>query len=588
MIKERPAPDVVEPIVHEETPPPVGPRARPWLWTIAVPIFIFLGFGALYLSTPTKWYTFDSVAYATRIRQYDSNPKATYLVHPHHLLFNSVGYASWKALGAVGVKVSSLEATQIMNSMIGALLLVIFYRLLMLRGFRWRGPPIRLERWPIVELAATVALGFTFGFWSISTDGRVNAPALLMLTVAAGYAWGAVDNLRRGQVAMCTVATVLAVGLHQSHGLIIAFCVACMLLAVAARKQRLISAASYLAGAGAGIAALYALFGFVVMGYGSIAEIRRWSLIYSEDGRWWKLDFWNNFLDLNTRAYTQSFVASPPLPNEKPLAPEVASLLDWMRDAVIPGLLGLIVVGLAYVVYRAWRSRSDPEWRRVLALAALAIPYTTFFTIWDPGYWVFWLPLTVATLALVACLAHSAPNWLRVPVAVSLLGWAAASAVVNGESSFLRRMVEANNPELVALKNLKAIAKPGDLLLTTGIGAGAKFEVYTPYFAEMNVSVAQMELKRSGGDFRRAMASIRGKIQSAMARGSKVFVAREFYADFQWDALGRRYQVPQGAQKLILAGYDRVEVPTGTKVRIFYLVRAPKSPPPPRFSLHLP
>ena len=72
------------------------------------------------------------------------------------------------------------------------------------------------------------------------------------------------------------------------------------------------------------------------------------------------------------------------------------------------------------------------------------------------------------------------------------------------------------------------------------------------------------------------------------AGGSKVFVAREFYADFQWDALGRRYQVPQGAQKLILAGYDRVEVPTGTKVRIFYLVRAPKSPPPPRFSLHLP
>lgn len=550
-----------------------------WIWRWLVPILIFLGFAALYLSTQTRWYTFDSVAYATRIRQFSINPKPEYLIHPHHLFFNSLGYLFWSAFDLVGIRLSSLEALQAMNALIGAFILAAFYRMLLTRGFRWRGRPVETNRWPVVEIAATLCLGVSFGFWAISTDGRVNAPAILFLTFAIGLAWGMIDNLRTGQVIACATATVLAVAFHQSHGLVMVFGIACIMLALGQWKRRFILLGVYLGSTLAGIAVLYATIGFGFMGKRNVAELKDWALTYSQDGRWWKLNFLSNLVDKDDKAFTQSFIAAPPLPSEGGIHGWQADLLYNLRMAVLPLAFVMGGLALAYIALNIWRNRGSDGWRKALALFALIIPYAAFFTIWDPGYWVFWIPVSLATTALVSLLPSRSPLWGRLLAAAGLLAWAGMSLTANASASFLRRRDAQHNPDLIATLRLAHVAKRDDLMLATGMGEAAKFEVYAPYFAEARVSVVHMELKRAGGSFALAKRSIRAKIAEALRSGKRVYIAREYYSEKQWDEVRKRYDVPLDAKDQILKGYERIDLKLESKVPIFKLRPIPAQPP---------
>ena len=552
--------------------PQIAFHSGTWVARWLLPICLFAGFSILYLSTHTRWYTFDSVAYATRIRQFSEAPKADHLIHPHHLLFNGLGYVFWSALDLVGIQVSSLQALQIMNSLVAALLVAIFYRLLLTRGFRVRGPPVRSNSWPVVEFTAALCLGVSFGFWAIATDGRVNAPAMFMLTVAIGFAWGAIDNLNLRQVLACALATALAVGLHQSHGLIIVFCTVSILLAIAPLKRKLLLACAYFAASMAGIAILYGLGALIA---GKTGQFMNWALAYSQDGRWWKLDFFANLMERNPNAYTQAFIAAPPLPSEGGIRGWQAQWLHDMRAMVVPLAFVLAGLALTVVVLNVLRDRPSEGWRKTLSLFALIIPYGAFFTVWDPGYWVFWIPVSMATLLLAAILPWRAPLWGRLAVAAVLVVWAVASFTVNASASFWRRRNVEHNPDLVASMKLGAIADREDLMLVTGMGEAAKFEVYIPYFARTKVSVVHMELKRAGSDFGLAKESIRAKIKDTLDKGRKVYIAREYYSKGQWGQVGKRYKVPSDAAGQVLKGYERVELMIDSPVRLFMLRAIP-------------
>lgn len=575
-------------ILEPESPPAaqseaivsVPARRSEWIARWLVPALIVACFLILYLYTQTRWYTFDSVAYATRIRQFSINPKPEYLIHPHHLLFNGLGYLCWSLLDFVGIRLSSLEALQAMNAAVGAILLAVFYRMLLTRGFRFRGLPVATNRWPVVELAATICLGVSFGFWAVATDGRVNAPALLCLTIAIGYAWGMIDNLRTGQVLACAGATVLAVAFHQSHGLIIVFCATCILVAIAGFRRKLAMLALYLGSSLAGIAALYAIAGFGILGKANLAELKNWALTYSEDGRWWKLDFMANLIDKDDKAYTQSFVAAPPLPSEGGMSGWQSQLLYDLRFLVLPLALALGAATLVYVGFSLFRRRDDEVWRKAVAMFALFVPYTAFFTIWDPGYWVFWIPAALGTVALAAILPSKSHWAVRGLAALGLVAWAGATLTANASASFLRRRDPDHNEDLIATLRLGHAAKRNELMLVTGMGEAAKFEVYAPYFAELQVSVVHMEMKRAGASFEKAKHSIRAKIEDAMRNGKRVYVAREYYSDAQWNEIRKRYTVPVDAREQILAGYDRVDLKLDSKVPIFYLRAIP--PPKPK------
>jgi hypothetical protein len=74
-------------------------------------------------------------------------------------------------------------------------------------------------------------LGSAFGYWVCATDGRVNMPGLVAAVVALGLALGMLDNPSVWQVAVMAVVSVLAVGLHQSYGLLMVPGVGAVMLA---------------------------------------------------------------------------------------------------------------------------------------------------------------------------------------------------------------------------------------------------------------------------------------------------------------------------------------------------------------------
>jgi hypothetical protein len=543
-----------------------------WLWVI--PAILFLGFSYFYLGTHTRWYTFDSVSYATNIRRYGENGNIAHLIHPHHLFFNAIGWCSYAFLRWLGYGFTTLEALQILNSWVGGFLLAVFYRLLLGRGFSWQARDAALPKWPFVELGATLAAGVSFGYWAIATDGRVNAPALLMVVIAIGYVWGVVERPHWTGVLSAGVATVAAVCLHQSHGLIIVACTVGILLSRTGLGRKSMMAGAYVAGSLVAIAATYWFVGWVVLGHHSLEEVRKWMLTYSEDGRWWKLDFLGN-LELDARAYTQSFVASKPLPSEGGIHGWVSDLMETMRPMVLQ-LATILTLGcLVFIGLRLWKRPQCTGWRRMTMLLTMILVYGCFFTIWDPGYWVFWIPVSLASLMAISTMAETAWTWARAGAAAALFLWASGTLAVNAAGSFLRRTDPNNNPELVACELLSTVTKPGDLMLVTGMGGAAKLEVYAPYFANVPVSAVHMELKREEGIFDNARERIRGKIQRTLEKGNKVYLAREYYAPGAWEQIGHRYQIPDDALKQVLRGYDRLEVPMNLPIKVFTLVPRP-------------
>src|SRR5688572_6938357 len=96
---------------------PLSPRTA----LLATALALSLGFALLYLSTPTRHYTFDAVAYAHQIEQFTRDGRPGWLFHAHHLLFNAAGWGVWMLLREMGLWVSTLEALQVMNAVLGGL-----------------------------------------------------------------------------------------------------------------------------------------------------------------------------------------------------------------------------------------------------------------------------------------------------------------------------------------------------------------------------------------------------------------------------------------------------------------------------------
>ena len=505
------------------------------LWTLWLPTgLLFLGTLIIYWFTRTQANTFDAVSYANQIAHlYPRTGDLRWLFHPHHLLFNALGYLLWRSAHALGFTGGSLVILQSLNAALGAGGVAVFY--LTLRGLLQR------SRW--LPLLISLGLAFSFGYWLCAADGRVNMPSMFLMLCAFAVLCRTMQSPRPALAAAVGALAGGAVLFHESAGLFVVVGLAGVLLAeddpfllpAAMRLRRRRMALTYGAAWGAAAGLPYLGIGVLALHLHSVAAFRHWASGYAELGWWWDFHILTN-LGLDVKAFLHAVIAD--LPGRQGTLRVGAHIPVALRTLYYAALIGSL--GAAYAFFAAlpllWRSHN----RRMMIVCVLWIVlYAAFFTVWSPGYFVFWVPvLAPAAVMLALVLAHYrarrgglAANWL-------LGAWIVLYGLLNAQAYFLPHLAPKSDPFRRIAADVRAHTQRGDIILVAGMGDGGPCEVALPYFADRAVISLHGLLTKTRNDKAVALtaagpagldspASAQAQIGAALQSGHAVYALDE-------------------------------------------------------------
>jgi len=512
---------------------------------------IFCVFFALYLATPTGNYTFDAVNYANMIRLSETSGPLP-LFHPHHILFNGIGLAAWRLLGLIDPGIDPLSALQIMNSFAGAFGVVVLF--LVLRRLLADAQPADSKGWEPAAVAAAAAavVGLTFGWWVASTDGR---PYILPMAAVLASFYLAYQTARTASVwpAAGLGATIAAaVLLHQSHALFLIVGITAIIISPTPFINKL-----KLSAVAIGVFLPMALLPYIaalrIRETQSISEAIDWAFTYAKLGVWWDFDILGN-IDSDLSGLRHAFLAD--ISGKSARLPFISALLG---HAVILFSSALISLGfldrtLGYIRRRRRRSARriyildgikggafyqmpNPLYVFNVLMAVWIISYSAFFTVWTPGFFVFWIPVALAWVIFLV-VNGSAVISSKYTFVVALLA-AVCFGIANLWLYVLPKMPEESNRPLMIARKVKQNTPEKSLIIVTGMGYVANMEVYIPYFAERETVSLHHAMIRHGDN---GMKWLLEKIKNSLAEGSRVYIFGEvFDSPKAWQELGARY-----------------------------------------------
>ena len=504
-------------------------------WVLWLPtLLLFSGALGVYWATRTQANTFDAVSYANQIAHlYPRTGDPRWLFHPHHLLFNALGYVLWRTAHALGYAGGSLVVLQSLNATLGGGGIAVFY--LTLRRLLQR------SRW--LPLLISLGVAFSFGYWVCAGDGRVNMPSLFLMLCAFAVLCRTMQSPRPALAAAVGVLAGGAVLFHESAGLFVVVGLAGVLLAeddplllpAAMKVRRRRTALAYLGAWGATVGFPYLFVGVLVLHLHSVAAFRHWTSEYAELGWWWDFHILAN-LSLDAKAFLHAAIAD--LPGKQGtlrVGRHIPIALKTLYYATLIGWLGAVYAFLAALPL-LWRSHN----RRLMIVCMLwIVVYAAFFTVWSPGYFVFWVPVLIPTAVMLAlALAHYrarrggvGANWL-------LGAWIVLYGLLNAQASILPHLAPNSDPFRRIAADVRAHTQPGDVILVAGAGDGGPCEVALPYFADRAVISLHGLLTKSRNDKaaaltaptpteRDAPASAQAQMNAALQAGHAVYALDE-------------------------------------------------------------
>jgi len=549
------------------------------IWLAAA---LFAVFSALYLGTPTGNYTFDAVSYAGMIRLADQAGPPS-LFHPHHLLFNVVGWVAWRLVRLLSPTSDPLRALQTMNALAGAAGLAVLF--LVLRHLLIDTAPDEADTRGVngVAAAAAAAVGVTFGWWVASTDGRANIPPMAALLAGFYFAHRTARTASGWSAAGLGASLALAVLLHQSHVLFALVAAAAILLAPARAWGKLKLAGAFVSALVPIVLVPYALAAWL-HGASDTPAALGWALTYARSAVWWSFDLPAN-LGRDFAAVRHAFLAAAPGSTAAlPLAALTSSygLLMFSSALVALGVLDRAVGA----VRRKQRGHLMPELEGVKGgsvggevrppdplpvfnvLAGVWIAaYAAFFTVWNPGYFVFWIPVATAWVML---LAVDASAWTERRFVI-WTGTAAALCfmVTNFGLYILPKMPEESNRNVLVARQVGASTPRNSVIVVAGMGYLAQMEVYIPYFGGRETVSVHESMSRYG---RAGVAQLAARIKRKLSAGGQVYVFGEvFRPGPAWRQLEKRYGLRREMLNQVLTSFRPAEafrVPGQTVYRL--------------------
>ena len=533
-------------------------------WTTAA---VFAGFFALYLATPTSNYTFDAVSYAGMVRLAEQAGPPP-LFHPHHLLTGVAGWTFWRLLRLVSPQIDPLGSLQVMNAFAGAVGLAVLFTVLRRLLIDTDREDSSAGRESAVAAVAAAAVGLTFGWWVASTDGRANIPPMAAIFAAFYFAYRTARTASARSAAALGGSIALAVLLHQSHALFLAVCAAAVLMAPVRTGRKLRLAGAALAAFVPTVFLPYAI-ALRIHGVENLGEALDWTLTYAHTGIWWSFDVTSN-LGRDLYALRHAFLAN--VPKGAAAIPSAAAassygLIIFSSILVSLGLLDRTIgtlrrrkrrqaqaLSMASVkggsVGEAVRQPGPLFVFNVLAGIWILV-YSAFFTVWNPGYFVFWIPVMSAW---VMVLAVNASAWTDRRYVV----WTAAAAAVcfaiaNAALYVLPRMPAESNQSLAIARQVRANTPARSLVVVAGTGYLAQMEVYLPYFSERETVSLHEVMSRHGKNGLRWLAR---KLRADLSAGKHVYLFGEaFDSPKAWQELSARYGLERQAVHGVLDSF---------------------------------
>jgi hypothetical protein len=510
----------VEPVA---TPPAIAAStaAQPG-WHIVITLSIFFGFLALYLLTRTANYTFDAVSYAQQIVTYTRTGDRHWLFHPHHLLFNLMGYEAWRAAQFFGYRGGPLPVIQDINAAFGAAGISLLWLTLRRILSRSRG---------LAALFA-IGLGLSFGYWVCATDARVNMPSLVLLIAAFFALIVAMQSPNARSAAVAGGIAGLAALFHESAGLFliagwvgIALADYTLVKPFEHHKARWKTLGFYTLAWALVFAVPYLLIGTLALHLTSFGAYRHWSTEYAELGWWWNFHIGANLAHDPYTLRGALFVQ----PESK------AGYYTTLQGTHIGRTLYYIAIGgwliAVYFGALAFASLFKTHYRPYLVITVVwAAVYAAFFTIWNPGYFVFWVPAVIACATLLAICAsyyrarRAGALWLA-----GITIWVVCFGLSNYLHSIGPNLSQANNHFLMQALDMRAHSHPGDLVVLTGEPYEAEDEVYIPYFAKRDVFSLHTEMGRHNEDKAAMEQDLQGQINQAYASGHVVYALDDIW-----------------------------------------------------------
>lgn len=138
--------------------------------------FLLLMLG-LYLGFPDRLYVFDGVLFSSSIERIGDGWQEN-LFNPRHLLFNPIMMLVRDILSRIGISIAAYPLIQRINAMVGALGVLLFFRLAR-----------RLGEDAGLAFVLTALLALSSSFWSRATEGQVY---MLMTFFAISTSWSAI------------------------------------------------------------------------------------------------------------------------------------------------------------------------------------------------------------------------------------------------------------------------------------------------------------------------------------------------------------------------------------------------------------
>lgn len=130
----------------------------------------------VYAVLPTKNYYWDGVSFAQNIEQaggLNSPIFWTSIIHPNHLIYNSIGYLVWHAVLGLGFHVRAIAVLQAINMVAAAACAWLMHRLL-----------LRTTGSAYLSTVLTLLLAFSAIFWKYATDADAYILSSLLLLAA--------------------------------------------------------------------------------------------------------------------------------------------------------------------------------------------------------------------------------------------------------------------------------------------------------------------------------------------------------------------------------------------------------------------
>lgn len=371
--------------------------------------------------------------------------------HPHHLLYNPLGYLSHQLLALMNPGLSPMISFRLVDTLAGLGGVVVFHRMLR-----------RLLDEERVAWAAAAGFAFSWGYWTHSINVEVYAVSMFFLVTGFALALRLVRDETAGWSAWAGLglAAGAAVLFHQSNVLFLAVPLTAALLHPRGRGAGLALLAGGFAPAFAAATVLPYLAVMFHLGYRTPRAAMTWLFLYGHQADtyvgtgasvvYYALISFVRMLLLPS-TYTSAF-AEPPLP------PPLLLALKW-SSAV---LLGLLLLAAAINVRHLLR-----RWGFALPLAAaLAVPYALFFTFWDPGGYFFWLPLGISFWLVIGCSVAGFSSFRLPGAGMVLLGLAVpALFTVNFTGGVLPESRFSRVDDHRLMKTVAGPVEAGDLLL---------------------------------------------------------------------------------------------------------------------------